>query len=950
MEFGSIVRFREREWVMLPSVRQEIWRLRPLVGTDEDVVEVHKRLSQVVCYSLPWENIQPAEFPLPRVEDVSDAAAAYLLWQAARLLLRDGAAPLRCLGRISFRPRRYQLVPLLMASRLDPVRLLIADDVGVGKTIEALLIARELFDRGQVRRMCVLCPPYLCDQWQKEIIEKIHLDAVLIRSSTISQLERQTPPGKRIYEHFPVQVASMDFVKSDRNRHEFLSACPELVIVDEVHNATLSGSVANERYSLVQEIAKEKRRHLILLTATPHSGLPDSFRSLLSFLDPDFSQWDFSDLTEEQRTRLARHFVQRTRRDIESHWEKLALFPKRDAVEAVYVMTAAYQELFEETYRFCSEIISRSKDLVEHRRRVHYWGALALLRSVMSSPAEAKRALSDRAWDRFPEEASDEWSGFVMEPDARPQYDESPSPAIEAAASQWSSSDRHRLRQLASRAGQLLGPEQDAKLRKALEVTRSLLQEGFHPILWCRYIATAEYLAEHLRSCLDQEVQVVCLTGRIGDEERRLQIQAISTDSPRVLVATDCLSEGINLQERFTAVVHYDLPWNPNRLEQREGRIDRYGQTAERVCAVLLYGKDNPVDGAVLEVLLRKAKEIRRTLGTHVPVPETSESVLEAVLNALFLRKRDRAAKQLTLDLVVPEAQRLHESWQREAERESMNRTRFAQRAIKVEEVEAELQASDLILGDPQAVQEFVLGTCQRLGLSVEKHRKRPGVFTVALNPSTCNSLPELVHIALKKATLRWRQSSSTTWYISFESPTPEGAEYLGRNHPFVTALARYLFEDALSRHGDAVAARAGVLATSQVPLLTTLWLVRQRYEIAVPNCPPQLAEEVRVLGSCGLLPNLTWLEDDQALTLLRTARAEANVPLQEKRELVRVVLEMWPQLNSQVRKRAEDRAKQLTDSYKRLRQLLQERTRGVEVRPLWPMDLLGLLVLQPRR
>src|SRR5262249_57398113 len=125
-----------------------------------------------------------------------------LLWQAARLTLREGAAPFRSLGRVSVRPRVYQFVPLLMALRLYPVRLLIADDVGVGKTIEALLVARELLDRGEIRRVCVLCPPYLCDQWQKELAEKFNLDAVVIRSGTIGQLERRKTGSESIYQYF----------------------------------------------------------------------------------------------------------------------------------------------------------------------------------------------------------------------------------------------------------------------------------------------------------------------------------------------------------------------------------------------------------------------------------------------------------------------------------------------------------------------------------------------------------------------------------------------------------------------------------------------------------------------------------------------------------------------------------------------------------------------------
>jgi superfamily II DNA or RNA helicase len=216
---------------------------------------------------------------------------------------------------------------------------LIADDVGVGKTIEALLVARELYDRGDIRRLCVLCPPYLCEQWQKELSEKFNLEAVVIRSGTVNQLERRKARMESIYKHYPVQVASIDFLKSDRNRHLFLLDCPDLVIVDEAHGAT-SASERNQsqhqRHEFISAIAAMADRHLILLTATPHSGIEGAFRSLLALLRPEFNAWDTASLTEPQRIELARPFVQRTRRDIERDWEREHCFPKRESADELY--------------------------------------------------------------------------------------------------------------------------------------------------------------------------------------------------------------------------------------------------------------------------------------------------------------------------------------------------------------------------------------------------------------------------------------------------------------------------------------------------------------------------------------------------------------------------------------------------------------------------------------
>lgn len=206
-------------------------RLRPLTGATDDVVVFHRGLSNLIGYSLPDERISPSHFKPPTSDDVSNAAGAHLLWQAARLTLRDGAPPLRSLGRISITPRIYQFVPLLMALRLDPVRLSIADDVGVGKTIEALLIARELFGRGEIRRMAVLCLPYLCGQWQKELSEKFNLDAVIINSGTISRLEWNKIGTNSLYPPILFRLQALTFSKVSATVTNFCSTAPSLSLL-----------------------------------------------------------------------------------------------------------------------------------------------------------------------------------------------------------------------------------------------------------------------------------------------------------------------------------------------------------------------------------------------------------------------------------------------------------------------------------------------------------------------------------------------------------------------------------------------------------------------------------------------------------------------------------------------------------------------------------------------
>ncbi|RMG66464.1 MAG: helicase, partial [Calditrichaeota bacterium] len=830
--------------------------------------------------------------------------------------------------------------------------------------------ARELWDRGEIKRFAVLCPPYLCDQWEKELREKFNLEAVVFRSSTIGRLERQTPPGRTIYEQFPIQVISIDWAKSDRNRHLFLEFCPELVIVDEAHGAAEASSrnkAQQQRHRLLRDIAADASRHLILLTATPHSGIETAFRSLLQLLKPEFGDWDLSSLSETQRIELARHFVQRTRTDIKQLWESSHCFPEREAEDVSYSLSEDYRKLFDQTFQFCSELVSSGEALATPRRRVRYWGALALLRCVMSSPAAAVAALENRI-KPLEEEQSDQedFSYTVFEADQEATDDEVPIPPIEKTETTLEQAERRRLRRLADLAARLAGPEKDRKLVRCIEKIQQLLREGFHPIIWCRYVATAEYLGQELRRALSEEVQVVVITGRQGEEERRAMIDEIDAASPHVLVATDCLSEGINLQEKFNAVLHCDLPWNPNRLEQREGRVDRYGQTAPRVKAVRFYGKDNPVDGAVLEVLLNKAQEIHRSLGTHVPVPEESETVMEAIFNSLFLRHR-RQPEQLSLFEENVQLQMFHRRWEEEARREKISRSRFAQRAIKPEEVAKALQEVDAVLGDARSVEDFVCNAAQRLNLPLRRDSRNPLVYLVPRDQNVLALLPEAIRQALPEPVTRSGTRETPPWRISFTSPTPEGAEYVGRNHRFVASLARYLLEEALAagKKEDGhipVVSRCGAVRTRAVQLLTTLLLLQVRYLVEIPGKAPMLAEEVLALGwqpqegaSDPLLP------DGQALALLAGAEPSSNISPSEKRELVAFALEMlgdweragenWSGLTPLCRSIADkihQRAAQLEASHKRIRRAVSLRVRELRVRPQMPPDLLAILVLQP--
>ncbi len=430
----------------------------------------------------------------------------------------------------------------------------------------------------------MLCSPALAEQWQDELRDKFAIDATLVLPSTVTRLERGAG-YESIFERHPYTVVSTDFIKSDRHRAQFLLSCPDLVIVDEAHTCVAAGAgrrQRQQRYELLQRLAADAQRHLILVTATPHSGKEDAFRDLIGLLHPDLSDLDLEN--PKGRERLARYFVQRRRRDIRSYLDEETPFPRdRQPREVAYDLSGGYPALNRKALAYARETVADT-GTGDVRQRVRWWSALALLRSVASSPAAAAatlRARSVTAAAETPEEADELGRSTVLDlvddgtlegVDTAPGADDEHLPGTA----------RGRLLSLAREAQKLAGPGSDAKLAVAITEVKALLADGYDPIVFCRFIPTAEYVAEHLAASLGKKAHVAAMTGTLPPAERRDRIHDLTAEPGRhVLVATDCLSEGVNLQEHFQAVVHYDLAWNPTRHEQREGRVDRFGPAAD---------------------------------------------------------------------------------------------------------------------------------------------------------------------------------------------------------------------------------------------------------------------------------------------------------------------------------------------------------------------------------
>lgn len=927
---GTLVNYRGRDWIVMPSDDVEVLNIKPLGGSDHEITGVYLPLK------IEGQKITNTEIKYPLNKDIGDFESAKLLFHASRLSFRNAAGPFRCMGKLSFRPRSYQIVPLVMSLKQQVTRLLVADDVGIGKTVEALMILKEAMERGEVERFAIICLPHLCEQWKGELKDKLDIEGEIIRSSTIAGLERRLPDDRSVFYHFPYQIISIDYVKQSSKKGIFLTDCPEFIIVDEAHSCALPAGAKSktqqQRYNLLHDIAENEKRHLLLLTATPHSGKDEEFRSLLGLLDKKFNKLDFENITPQQRKELANYFVQRKRANIKRWLNEDTPFPERETKEIGYSLNTAYKNFYSEILSFAQKITQKGEN--DKKGLSHYWAALALLRGVMSSPQAGLEMLKARREKKLV---------FDYIPDQNPMFssEESGSDTVETDLMEQlelQKEDVATIDQLISQIEQLMTLKNDQKAKLAVEQVKDWLKEGVCPIIFCRYIATAKYLGDLLKAALPKNIDVQTITSEFADEQRKEMIDAMGKSEKRVLIATDCLSEGINLQEHFTAVLHYDLPWNPNRLEQREGRVDRYGQPADIVYAYLLWGEDNPIDTVVLKVLIKKVRDIQKATGVSIVIGDDNKSIMDTVLREVLLdpSKANYMANQMAMDFgdEVTNIDKIITNQLEQAKLKAEKlRSIFAHESIDPKTIEAELKEVDEVIGDVTTVEHFVIQSCRTLGAIVTKDKLGYNLDPFNLPDHLKRILPQVANILL-----------------SFVSPTPRGRIYIGRNHKFVEQLAQLIMALAFEpKVGVGHIARAAVIQSESVQKRTTIVQFRVRNVIKeISRNRELIAEEMYLWGYSGSLDNKDILDYSSCKNLLLEAESTVNIPHERQQQLFDEVAETYSSLKSEVQTLSQKRAIHLVESHGRFKELVGGR-KFEAVHPVLPPDVMGIYVLMPK-
>lgn len=919
LQTGDLITARGREWIVLGKSDGDLLRIRPLSGSEDD--------AQTIAPALEAERVKPAHFPPPSSAEPDTQDGARLLADALRLSLRRGAGPFRSAAHLGVEPRAYQLVPLLMALRLDTKRLLIADDVGIGKTIEAGMILREMIDRGEVDRFTVLCPPHLVDQWVSELAEKFDIDAAAVTSSRARSLERGLALSESIFDAYPFTVVSLDYIKTDNRRDSFALACPDFVIVDEAHSC-VGGSEngTQQRFALLQRLAENNDRHILLLTATPHSGNQDAYARLLSLIHPDLAGGpDTPDpnALERYRRRLAQHFVQRRRADIEDNWGDASAFAKVFSGQAPYRLAGDFQTFQEDVLDYCVGIAINAEG--ENERRLAFWGTLALMRCVGSSPAAAVSALRNRLNGLAERETLapmifDDEDGILSDSDIEP-------------ATAIVGEENSRLSALISQADRLAErSDDDPKFLQLVRQLKDLEEKGARTVIFCRFISTAEAVGASLRTHFKKH-RIEVVTGKLTPEERRERVETMAEDEKRILVATDCLSEGINLQQLFNAVVHYDLNWNPTRHQQRQGRVDRFGQPADNVYSVMMFGANSMIDGAVIQVITDKAKRISDALGVTVPIPEDSASVTSALMQAMLL-KSDRHRAQGLFDFADADTQ-VDLEWRTLEDNAKKSQARYAQGALKPEEVLPEWRKLRALNGGPDEVERFTRRALSRLNAPLEMTGKYQRVHY--------DSLPEQFR---ERMAARGFTGSRK---ISFrDDPAPEIA-HIGRVHPLVATLAETLAEGALDPSGVQdipPLGRSGAWRTRSVQKLTTVLLLRLRFTLTVSGRRTLLAEEATALAFQRGEPE-PFAQGTEALALLED-EASGNIQRFVIERQLDEALGSVNDYSDAIATFARERANALSQDHDSVKAATRGEGATTEVVPALPADIIGLYVLVP--
>jgi SNF2 family DNA or RNA helicase len=711
----------------------------------------------------------------------------------------------------------------------QPLRYLLADDPGAGKTIMAGLFCKELMIRGDVERCLVIAPGSLVDQWQDELWTKFGLNFEILTKDMIEAARSGNPFADK-----PLLIARLDHLSRNEELQAKLETTDwDLVVADEAHKMSahyVGGEVKETKRYKLGRLAGSVTRHLLLMTATPHAGIEEDFHLFLALIDAD---------RFEGKPRRAAHAVDTSdlmRRLVKERLLKFdgtPLFPERRSYTAIYPLSDAETLLYKRVTEYVTEEMNRAERLKaegEGRRGTVVGFALTTLQRRLASSPEAiyqslvrrrrrleNRIAEERIRKRGAEIASVVGTTKVVD-DLRvidDDFDLDDLPEVEreeleeelvdqASAARTIAELEHEiatLADLATLAGEVRASGSDRKweeLSRLLQHTPEMFDAQGNRrklIIFSEHRDTLNYLVDKLRVLLGRDEAVVAIHGGLPREERRKVQEAFVQDKDvLVLVATDAAGEGINLQ-RAHLMVNYDLPWNPNRIEQRFGRVHRIGQT--EICHLWNLVAEDTREGQVFQRLFAKLDEQRRALGDQVfdVLGESfrGKSLRELLIEAVRYGEDplNRARLSAVVDATVGDAlcEVVHE---RALVTDVMT-------GADVERIRGEMERAEARKLQPHFVRDFFLEAFGLLGGSVRQ--REPGRFEITHVPAELRRRDR--QIGLGAPLLRRYERVTFEKHLIAVEGRPL-AEYLTPGHPLLDGAIDLIIEryDALLRQG----------------------------------------------------------------------------------------------------------------------------------------------------
>ena len=692
----------------------------------------------------------------PRWSFDGDGQLFRLVSEARRIKLAHNFDPLLAVHTSDVEPLPHQITAVYdsMLTR-QPLRFLLADDPGAGKTIMAGLLIKELKARGDLERCLVVCPGSLAEQWQDELYRRFQLPFEIMTNDKL-----ETARTGNWFSETPLVIARMDKLARDGDSQELLKTREggwDLIICDEAHKMSASffgGEVKyTKRYRLGQMLAT-RTRHFLLLTATPHNGKEEDFQLFMALLDTDRFEGRFrsgvhtADVSDIMRRMVKENLYK---------FDATRLFPERRAYPAIYALSDGEARLYERVTEYVREGFNRAESLRNDKRTRNIGFALTILQRRLASSPEAiyqslrrRRERLEKRLDEIRSAQSDSRHAESMY-ETYSDFDAQDIDDLEDAPDEMSARDEEildlataaqtvdefeaeikSLSELESLALKVRASGEDRKWRELAGLLDRMFadspgdtREPYKPsphqklVIFTEHRDTLRYLHQKITTLLGREETVVMIHGGVKRDARRtIQESFLHDPEVRILLANDAASEGINLQ-RAHLMVNYDLPWNPNRIEQRFGRIHRIGQT--KVCHLWNLIAEDTREGDVYSKLLIKLEEARRALGGQVfdvlgKVQFKGRPLRDLLLEAI--RYGEDPEIQAKLTQVVDNA------FDRERVQDLLDESALAHESMdttKIRKIREDMERADAKRLQPHYIQSFFIEAFGRLGGRVVK-------------------------------------------------------------------------------------------------------------------------------------------------------------------------------------------------------------------------------------